>query len=84
MIRQMACGTPAICTNVASMTESVREGVTGFIVRPNDPQSLGERILCLRDHPCQARTVGNVARKRILEQFAWGPVVHRCLDIYGS
>jgi glycosyltransferase involved in cell wall biosynthesis len=62
LLEGMACGTPAICTNVASMPEIVSEGVTGFIVPPNDSQSLREKILWLRDHPCQTRAMGNGPR----------------------
>ncbi len=32
----MACGTPVICTRVASMPEIVEDGVSGFIVEPGD------------------------------------------------
>jgi glycosyltransferase involved in cell wall biosynthesis len=84
LLEGMACGTPAICTNVASMPEIVRDGVTGFIVPPNDPQSLREKILWLRDHPCEARVMGDAARQHILDRFAWGSVVRHCLDIYGN
>jgi glycosyltransferase involved in cell wall biosynthesis len=80
----MACGTPAICTNVASMPEIVSEGVTGFIVPPNDSQSLREKILWLRDHPCQTRAMGNAGRQQILERFDWASIVRRCLEIYGN
>ena len=34
LLEGMACGTPAICTNVASMPEIVEAGVTGFVVPP--------------------------------------------------
>ena len=48
LLEGMACGTPAICTDVASMPEIVEHGVTGFVVPPNDPAGLGERLSWLR------------------------------------
>ena len=48
LLEGMACGTPAICTDVASMPEVVDHGVTGFVVPPNDPAGLGERLSWLR------------------------------------
>ena len=84
LLEGMACGAPAICTNVASMPEVVEDGVTGFVVPPNDPTALRERIVWLRDHPREARTMGEAARRRILEKFSWPRVVRRCLEIYGS
>ncbi|MDP1722549.1 MAG: glycosyltransferase family 4 protein [Candidatus Gottesmanbacteria bacterium] len=36
MIEAMACGTPVIAYNRGSVSEIVKDGVTGFIVEPND------------------------------------------------
>jgi glycosyltransferase involved in cell wall biosynthesis len=84
LLEGMACGAPVICTNVASMPEIVADGVTGFIVPPNDPVSLGAKLVWLREHPEEARKMGDAARKWVLEKFTWPAVVHRCLEIYGA
>jgi len=84
LLEGMACGAPAICTDVASMPEVVQDGVTGFIVPPNDPGALAERISWLRDNPVEAAAMGGAGRQRVLEKFTWPPVVKRCLEIYAS
>ena len=84
LLEGMACGLPAICTSVASMPEIVTDGVTGFVVPPNDSRALSEKIAWLRDHPERARAMGQAARDRVLEKFTWPLVVKRCLDIYQS
>jgi glycosyltransferase involved in cell wall biosynthesis len=84
LLEGMACGTPAICTDVASMPEVVEDGVTGFVVPPNDPAALGEKLEWLRDHPREAKEMGNAARRRVLEKFTWPAVVRRCLEIYAA
>jgi glycosyltransferase involved in cell wall biosynthesis len=82
LLEGMACGLPAICTNVASMPEVVEDGVTGFVVPPNDPHALGERLRWLRDNPARVKQMGAAARRRVLENFTWSAVVQRCLEIY--
>jgi len=82
LLEGMACGTPAICTRVASMPEVVKDQVTGFITPPNDPDSLREKILWLRDHPEEARSIGERARQHVLDAFTWPAVVRRCRQIY--
>lgn len=82
LLESMACGTPAICTKVASMPEVVRDRVTGFVVPPNDPESLREKLLWLRQHQDEAVAMGQSARRDVLERFTWPAVVGRCLDIY--
>src|SRR5262249_3139468 len=54
LLEGMACGRPAICTDVGGMPEIVRDGVTGFVVPPNDPIALRERIDWLRCHRAEA------------------------------
>ena len=54
LLEGMACGTPAICTDVASMPEVVEDGVTGFVVPPNNPAVLGEKLRWLRTHKHEA------------------------------
>jgi glycosyltransferase involved in cell wall biosynthesis len=82
LLEGMACGIPAVCTNVASMPEVVEDGVTGFVVPPNDPIALRAKLLWLRDHPAETVRMGEAGRRRVLEKFTWAAVVRRCLEIY--
>jgi glycosyltransferase involved in cell wall biosynthesis len=82
LLEGMACEAPAICTNVASLPEVVDDGVTGFVVPPNDPAALGDRLQMFRLHPERVRSMGKAARERVLERFTWDRVVRRCLDAY--
>jgi len=84
LLEGMACGTPAICTDVASMPEVVEDQVTGFVVPPNRPDVLREKLLWIRDHPTEACAMGQAARRHVLEKFTWPAVVRRCLDIYNA
>ena len=82
LLEGMACDTPAICTAVASMPEVVVDGVTGFVVPPNNPAALREKLCWLRDHPAEAAAMGRAARQHVLEKFTWPAVVRRCLEHY--
>jgi glycosyltransferase involved in cell wall biosynthesis len=84
LLEGMACGVPVICTNVASMPEVVEDGVTGFVVTPNDPVALNQKLTWLREHPAEARAMGAAGRRRVLEKFTWPMVVRKCLEIYRS
>ena len=82
LIEGMACGTPAICTEVASMPEVVQHGVTGFVVPPNSPEELRRRIAQLRSDDGLVQQLGGAGRSRVLEQFYWPSVARKCLRIY--
>jgi glycosyltransferase involved in cell wall biosynthesis len=82
LLEGMACGTPVICTRVASMPEIVEDGVSGFIVEPGDHAALRSRLEWLASHPVDAAAMGAAGRARVLARFQWSDVVERCLDAY--
>jgi len=82
LLESMACGTPAICTDVGGMPEIIDDGVTGFVVPPNDPESLRNKIHWLLRHPSDTYEMGRRARETVLKNFTWTAVVHRCLNAY--
>ena len=84
LLEGMACASPVIATNVASLPELVVHGETGFIVPANDPEALRERIRWLLDHPREAAAMGAAGRRRVLEHFTWPAVVLRCLEAYST
>ncbi len=83
LIEGMACGTPAICTDVGSLAEVVQDGITGFVVPPNDPGAIRSRIQFLKTNPAEAGKMGRAARERALDRFTWTRAVERCLRAYG-
>lgn len=83
LLESMACGTPVICTAVGGMPEIVEDGVTGFVVPPNDSTVLRDRILRLRDDRELRRRMGQTAAARVATRFRWRDVALRCLEAYG-
>lgn len=84
LLEGMACGAPGICTDVASMPEIVQDGVNGFIVPPNNPAALREKLRWLAAHPTEVQAMGRAARARIESTFTWPAVVQRCLEWYSA
>ena len=82
LLEAMACGTPVICTRVASMPEIVEDGKNGFIVEPGDHCALADRLRWLAGHVEEAAAMGAAGRECVLKRFQWKQVVDRCLDAY--
>ncbi len=80
----MACGTPLLGSDVGGIPEVVVDGVTGFLVPPNDPEALRARIRLLLGDPALAARLGAAARQRIVEKFTWEAVTERCLASYAE
>ncbi len=81
-LESMACGTPVIATRCGGLAEVVEDGVTGFLVPPNDPAAIREKIRFFLDRPEIAREMGKAARERMRSEFTWDLVATRCLHAY--
>ncbi len=84
LLEGMSCGVPAICTDVAGMPESVMDGVTGFVVPPEDLGAMRQALTELSRNDSRAAAMGAAGRRRMVEFFGWPAVVQRCLDAYGQ
>jgi glycosyltransferase involved in cell wall biosynthesis len=83
LLESMAVGTPVICTRVGGMPEYVDDGVTGFIVPPNDPAAIRGRLLRLLDDVALIRQMGDAGRRHV-EGFSWSAVADAVFASYGS
>jgi alpha-maltose-1-phosphate synthase len=70
LLESMSVGTPVVCTNVGAMPEFVRDGVTGFVVPPNDPAALRRRLDEIIDNPALASSMG-LASSQDMAQYRW-------------
>jgi glycosyltransferase involved in cell wall biosynthesis len=84
MCEAMACGMPAVATRVGGIPEFVRDGVDGYLVPPEDPDSLRDAVLRLVEDPSRCREMGRNARARIIELCSSGKVIPRELRILQS
>jgi glycosyltransferase involved in cell wall biosynthesis len=82
LLEGMACGIPAICTDVASMPEAVVDGVTGLVVPPGDLAAMRQALTELYRNHELAKKMGAAARQRMIDHFGWPAVVRRCLAVY--
>ncbi len=82
LLESMACGTPVVCTNVGGMPEVVKDGETGIVVPPNNPQALREALTVLLANPERRAYMGKAAHRHVLDRYTWDAVAQRCLSAY--
>jgi glycosyltransferase involved in cell wall biosynthesis len=83
-LEAMASGTPVVASRVGGLAEVVEDGVTGFLVPPEDTRALRERLAELLRDATLARRLGNNARELVVERFTWAKVAERCLAAYAQ
>jgi glycosyltransferase involved in cell wall biosynthesis len=83
ILEAMACGKPAVATDVGGCAELVLEGQTGFLVPPRDEAALAERILRILRDAGLRRRFGAAARQRVEREFSIAAMVQRNESLYG-
>jgi glycosyltransferase involved in cell wall biosynthesis len=82
VLESMAAGRPVIATAVGGIPELIEDGVTGFLVPPEDPMSLAERIVCLLKEPSLARSMGERGRQKVEGEFTIERMVGQFHGLY--
>lgn len=84
VIEAMAMGKPVVGTALGGTVEQIADGVSGFLVPPNDPSALANALGRLLGDPALRAQMGAAGRKRFEEQFAFADMYRRLLDVYAE
>ena len=78
----MMRGTAVIASDSSGLSEIVREGVTGFLVTPDNVDALAKALLCLLQNREQAEQMGRAGRQVALDHFSEGTFVEKFVQLY--
>jgi glycosyltransferase involved in cell wall biosynthesis len=82
ILEYMAAGRPVVATDVGGAREAVIDSETGYIVKPEDSETMATRLISLLQNPGQARAMGELGRKRVLEHFSCEVQLRRVEELY--
>lgn len=78
ILEGMAAGLPVVATDVGGTSELVSNGVTGFVVEPQDPVAIANAILLLARDPGLRKGMGRAAQRKLLEEWP----IENCVEAY--
>lgn len=84
LLEAMACGCPAVITDVGGNGEHVTDGVDGWLVPRRDHAALAERLTRVLEEPRLRDAVASAARRRVERQFSLDDTVAKYDDLYMS
>lgn len=83
-IEAMACGTPVVGARVGGIKYSVLDRRTGFLVPPNDPAALAERLRELCCSPRLAEQFARLAVQRSYALYRWERIAQLLAIVYAD
>lgn len=81
-IEALLSGCPMVATRVGGMVDAVRDGETGVLVNPSDPQDLARGIIQLLRDREHARALGRAGRGLMLGRFTLRRTVDDLASLY--
>ncbi len=81
-LEAMACKAPVIASRVGGIKEVVVDGETGFLVSPDNPGELAEKISQALNNPELMAKFKENGRKRVEQYFSWESIANRTVDLY--
>jgi len=82
IIEAMMAGLPVVATRVGGVPELVEDGVTGFLVAPQDSVKLAEALQKLLDDPELRRKMGEAGRAKALKEFTLDRMLAETQKVY--
>ncbi|MEK7502615.1 MAG: glycosyltransferase family 4 protein [Patescibacteria group bacterium] len=79
-IEAMSCEIPVIALNEGGLSESVIDGMTGFLINAN-PKELKDKIDLLLNDSNLRNKLGKAGRDRVLDNFTWEISVNNFLNL---
>ncbi|HWH95504.1 MAG TPA: glycosyltransferase family 4 protein [Baekduia sp.] len=71
LVEGMACGLPAVAINRFGPADIVEDGVTGWLVEPDDEAALAAALVAALGDPVERRRRGRRAWRDARERFSW-------------
>lgn len=73
-------GRPAVATTVGGLGDDIEDGVTGWLVAPQDPDAMAEKIATVLGDAQAAQKISAQGQQTRLVENAWRKVAQRFLD----
>jgi glycosyltransferase involved in cell wall biosynthesis len=84
LLESMACGIPALVSDIAGNREWVTPGEQGWRFPDGDDESLTAMLLSAIDQPAELANMGRAARRLVEEKADWARNFPRLLDAYSQ
>lgn len=84
LLEAMAACLPIVATKVSAIPEIVLDGQTGFLIPPQDPQSLAQAVIQLFINPELRLKFGMAGYQRLMQEFTVAKMLDRTEKVYQS
>jgi len=84
LIEGNACGKPVIGTKIGGIQYVIKDGETGLLVPPKNPEALADAIIKLLSNEDLSKKMGENGRKLVEQNYTWKRTVEMTEKVYNE
>jgi glycosyltransferase involved in cell wall biosynthesis len=84
IIEAMAAGVPVIASNVGGIRYQVKDGETGFLIKPGDSDALAKRLIALLSDRSLRDCFSSAAKAMATDKYRADRVARKTIEVYRS
>jgi glycosyltransferase involved in cell wall biosynthesis len=82
ILEALASGKPVIASNTGNIAEIIHDGLSGILIRPEDPNQIAQAIIKYLEDQQLRQFGGKVGRARVVKNYSWEYVAKKTLALY--
>ncbi len=82
ILEAMAIGVPVVASGIEGIPEVIEDGISGFLVEPEDVGGLSDRILQVLQAPAMLKGVADRAKKKVLTELDGNTQARKIEEVY--
>ncbi|MCO4100703.1 MAG: glycosyltransferase family 4 protein [Gemmatimonas sp.] len=82
LLEAMMAGCPTLCTSVGGIPDLIESGVSGWLVKPNEPEALAKAMATILSNADTAAQVGERGRSLAVGRYGVELMIDRYLALY--
>lgn len=82
LMEAMATGLPVVTTQIAGISELVKDGESGYLVMPSNAEQIAQKILHLYAEPQIRQSFGKAGRQFVEQEFSLTKEAHWFSDVF--
>lgn len=82
LVESMLVGTPVTAADDGGHKEIIESGVTGHLVKPDDPRGFAEAVLCILGNPTDSKRMSEAAREWAMNNCSVAEHVKKVQEVY--
>lgn len=83
-LEAMAAGCVVIGSSAGGMSDMITDGIDGFIIQPNSPEELADKIWEILTNSERYREVSSAARERVLSAYSCKTILPQQIEFYNQ